>query len=476
MKTFAALFFLQVAFLINLAHGQKKATIWNPNGSTPSSELLNSRWTISPKIFPYFPVINKLYGADDNELGLDHDSGLFLGIRADRYFPNGKSGYGFELDYFNREIIVRENTEFFFAEHSIGFTPYYAFKINKSKANKLEKNKHGFIELGVRTQYMFTNEAYYLDGDNSRNDFGISLLKRTRFYGYLGIGVLRDKFTANNRRVGLSTLSVGIYAPVFNQAYLFNEKKSNFSGQFQTFDNSRSTNVYLMVNYFENIDLKKNSFPNQYRMPLEHLDNKGDRLLPPVINWNDSRKTFNGNFFVHGNIQPGADSVFFKNSMGDSVNTDIRSSLHYSLGYSIHFLGNNASYYSKQSGRGVNIRGFRWDFFAGAGFTNANIKLSRDRAARIHAKSIDIHAGGKIGYFPPGIYLFGGYARRIYLEKELFMDMEVTDDFAFEYLRNNSYFFGLIFNNAFFIRVNSSKANIFNAGPGNVNFTFGFGL
>lgn len=455
--------------------GQDQSVQLAPIQGNAASSKESARWTFSPTLFPYVPVINRLSDINDVKINITNDNGIIYGFRVEKYFPNSKKGFGVEMDYLNREIVATDANRYYFAENAISLMPFYSIK-----SGGIEKINHKFLEFGLKNQYTFYNSVYRSDGVESFDDYNLSLLKKFRLYGYLGFGLKRDEFNKESKRIGLSTLSAGIFFPIFNQANLTRNRKFNYPTEFEIFRKGNYVNAYLVINYVQNIDWKKSTDGGIYQIPpgaiLSTSSNfKPQKYLPPLVHWTNPETNLFGNFFLHSVFQPQVDTVQLTSSIYSDTNLIIKSSISWKVGYTFHFLGKYSQY-----NLGENERGGRYDLFVSANFLNQIYNLKGSQEARINKLSFELSGGGRVGLYPPGIFVFAGYTQRFDLANKLLVNLDETKDFNFANLGHSSIFVGLSIKNAinFRVIVTPSIKTLKKSEPkmDKLSFSIGFGI
>lgn len=408
-----------------------------------------SKWVLSPSAFPYRPVINQQLDFNDEEIETEYDRGLILGLRLEKYYPNAAKGFGFEMDVLNRDLVLFRDSRYFLSETAVALTPIY-----KLKTGNFEKLRHAFFEFGVRNQYTFSQQLLQADGFFQRSPETTRVFK---FWGYIGLGVLNDMFNQDAKRANLSSLSIGAYFNLFNQAPVFKNQASVFSAQEALFSNNKTSNAFISIKYAQYLDIKKNECTTCHQMPESLLGkNSHSKFLPPLIHWNNPRSFLFGNFYFNAGVQPRVDSTFIELESSSPVELNLLHGISTHLGYSFHFLGNHAKYYSA-TGEGLinqHLKGFRYDLFVSGGLFDSRTVLGKNTRYRIHEFGAEFSAGFRVGYSPPGIYLLGGYTRRLLLEIEVLYDNETFKDFNLGNIENEYFFLGLSYKNAIVLRAN----------------------
>ncbi|MEO1262976.1 MAG: hypothetical protein AAFZ15_29475 [Bacteroidota bacterium] len=445
-----------------------------PAQTNKSSSKESSRWTFSPTISPYIPIINRLSDIDDDKISINNDDGFIYGLKFEKYFPNSKKGFGFEINYLNREIIVTDANRYYFSENAISLTPFYSLK-----SGGIEQINHTSFEFGLKNQFTFYNSAYRSDGSNSFDDYNVAMLRRFRLYGYLGVGIKKDEFNKESHRIGVSTLNIGIFFPIFNQANLTKNNNFIYPPGFEIFRKSRYSNFYAVLNYFQNIDMKKSTDGSIYQIPEAFTYPKNNfkpkKLFPPLIHWTNPITSGFGNFYLHSVFQPQVDSVELSSRIYSDTSLTIKSSLSWKAGYTYHFAGNYSNFI--ESGKD---RGWRYNLFLGAGVLNKIYNLKGTQEARINSLSIELNAGGRLGYYPPGLFVLIGCTYQIDLNQKLLVNLDETEDFDLANLKYFRLFAGLSIKNAINIRViatpslNNYKKN--ETLMDKLSFSIGFGL
>lgn len=111
---------------------------------------------------------------------------------------------------------------------------------------------------------------------------------------------------------------------------------------------------------------------------------------------------------------------------------------------------------------------------------NKIYNLKGTQEARINSLSIELNAGGRLGYYPPGLFVLIGCTYQIDLNQKLLVNLDETEDFDLANLKYFRLFAGLSIKNAINIRViatpslNNYKKN--ETLMDKLSFSIGFGL
>lgn len=442
--------------------------------SKSNARSIYSRWTFSPLLFPYIPLVSQQKDSDDQIIDTNYDQGLLAGIRVEKYFPNAPIGWGAEVSVFNRDLFLFQQSHYFISESAVSLTPVWKFK-----TGNFEKLNHGFIELGIRGQYSFIQEFLSDDGFFERES---DIIKDFRLWAYLGVGKLKDVFNQDSRRAGLTTFSVGAYFGLFDQDNTFKRKASDFSTSTEArFANNETANIFLTAQYSQLLDFRKNNASN-YTIPADLVSKSQSKFLPPLLNWNNPRTNFFGNFYLSAGVQPRIDSInlaYDAPEVLDLVNLSHGLSTH--LGYSFHF-GNYAQSYLKDGSETLNqhVSGIRFDFFGSGGFYSQRLVLGKNTRYRINNYGAEATGGIRVGYVPTGIFVLGGITRIFPLRTDLRVGGELYPSFELADTRSrNIVFLGLSWKNAIVFKVNyqetPTQAEVSSLGD-NLWFSVGFGI
>jgi hypothetical protein len=296
------------------------------------------------------------------------------------------------------------------------------------------------------------------------------------------VGKLKDVFNQDSRRAGLTTFSVGAYFGLFDQDNTFKSKASDFSTSTEArFANNETANIFLTAQYSQLLDFRKNNASN-YTIPADLVSKSQSKFLPPLLNWNNPRTNFFGNFYLSAGVQPRIDSInlaYDAPEVLDLVNLSHGLSTH--LGYSFHF-GNYAQSYLKDGSETLNqhVSGVRFDFFGSGGFYSQRLVLGKNTRYRINNYGAEATGGIRVGYVPTGIFVLGGITRIFPLRTDLRVGGELYPSFELADTRSrNIVFLGLSWKNAIVFKVNyqetPTQAEVSSLGD-NLWFSVGFGI
>lgn len=444
------------------------------------------RWVYSLIFTPGISLFSQLQDAEGNALAISRNDRFLTGLRFEKYFPNTAYGYGAELDFMERNVIIEPapGSVFAFIENTASFSPFINLK-----RGRFDKTFHPTVEIGLRNEYIMDSKVSYADNDITGKINNSVAVNSYRLWTYIGLGWKRDAFNQsgsiiNSRRTkaGLSSLQVKFFFSVFNQANIFRDSGVTFPAALSSFRKSKFFETFATLSYTHNLDWKSNIL-SQYNVPGYLSRNKSDIFIPPLINTNKSRRGFQGNLFLeHELVSPGMDSVFVTTGQDTTIfNTgrNIANAGNFTFGYTLHFIGNHKKFINESTGRSVERRGFSWDLFVKAGYNMRNYRLSSLRLAQLTYQAIEGTGGIRLGRTPPGLHLILGYTYSLNVKKEFLLFNKTVSNFKFSNQTVHIPFVGIGIRNNFYIllryRYDMENLKVEKGFLDNVGVTIGFG-
>lgn len=409
----------------------------------------SNRWMLSPVFSPGVSVLHRQNDAVGDRIPIGQDKRFLFGLRAERYFPNRSSGYGFETDVFLRTLVYEPaGTRYLFQERGMAFTPFYYVQ-----SGGFRELKHPTLELGLRNELLLDGRAKYaFEGSPDQRNNDLDVLRRYRLWLQVGLGWDRDFFNApmgifksNNGSVTSRTALAGFrlraHFPMLSLGNVFQEDGRTFPEDFERFRKNRFFGSFLTLSYTYRFDARINSLPGGYSIP----DNKllpypADRFLPAIANNHHvARPLPYGNFYLNFEASPFAiDSVFL--TQPGSVDTlvfDLDRTLgnagSFAVGYVFHFLGNPDMFISSKTDRLIvdPRSNFNYDVFVAGGLGWRDAQLSNRRIALLKTSYAEVGGGIKFGVPKSGIYLTAGYFFILPLRERFLAGMQTIEEFRF---------------------------------------------
>lgn len=420
------------------------------------SSPLHAKWIFYPKVQPHIPLYSALYDANNAQINILNESGLYFGFSLEKFYPNKPKGFRLEVDNLNRDLAIQNSqTNYYITESALSVTPSF-----KWKRNNLLSSNIPFLEIGVRTQYTYYS-TLFTSGQASinREDYS-SLLNNFRVFGAFNIGLERlifNKEVFKEREINLEHWSIGILFPLFNQANLFRNNQSISQPPLEPFGRSRFHQVALSLTYTQALDVRRNSV--SYTMPSDLYGDCAQKNNL-FIDWVNPKKNRFGGIYFNAVLHPLVDSVVIESpALQESAITRLTPGYtSFRLGYTFHFLGNfkkfindnNCLEYSPSS---PVFKATRYNLFLSGGVINRQFMIGSARD-RILMTDAEFSAGGRIGIHPASIFFFGGLSYQLPISHRLYLDAEEINDFNFGNLGNYYWFGGFSFRQLFSVRVN----------------------
>lgn len=429
------------------------------------------RWVFQPRFTPFLPLVNRQYDISDNRISIGKDRGFIYGMRFEKYFPNHRKGYGFDLELLSRETIFAEGNNIFLNESALSITPFFVLKKGAGKKLLAEKVRHPFLEFGLKGQFAVSSSLQYHDDDERLRNAENDLLRPFKLWAYVGLGIKKDVANHSNHRSGGTNLSIGLYVPMFGQSNQFKTKNTSFPTALDRFLKNRSFNTYLTLTYAQSLNIHKNEIFDHFPIPIryetkqgkvewEYPKNKEEQFLPPLVNFGIPRYATFGNFYLTGERQGGLDSIFV-DVRGESYIYDVEPSAFKSFrfGYTLHAIGNYKNFINETKTKETIVlsdKGFRYNVFASLGLISRQYDLRGPREiARAYFLDAESSVGLRIGFSQIGLYFIGGYSYTLNLTKEFDRLGTSYDEFNFSNQRQDSFFAGIGYKNLFYVKVNA---------------------
>lgn len=462
-------FFFLVLFIL-------KHQLFGQGGIPPNLKSGERSWeriTFAPLLNPYFPLALNFTDRNGSSITIDQDFGFRPGLRFERYAPNSPRGFSLEADFQLRELIFEKEGQFFFSDRSIGLTPILSWK-----TNNIEHINHPFIEVGIHQRFSVKNGLVFSNEVNRIEIERDLSVRKLRSWAYLGLGIKRNLFNQDWSRIQLSSLRLGAFFPLFDQANIFKNRDWSFSQNQEKMELSYFSAIIPNISYLKMINFHRNTLTRS--IPNKFAPKSKESLFSPLPNWNKVQRSFSGNFYSHFILQPEVDSVSIINDADEYI-INLISSWGWRIGYTIQFLGNHKRFYNEKSDVAFTQlykSAFRWNLFGSAGIFSSHLRSDDDLFSRYSLNALEVNGGIRLGI--KSLFMHAGYCKLFNVQKEVIIGNKKISDFSYGGRIDDSWLLGFSLSNNLCFRIyyqdTFSKRSDGRKFSDNLFFSLGFGL
>ncbi len=425
-----------------------------------------ARWVLRPAAYPYFAAGSK-YVDETGASVIDVESHGAEGfLRISRYRPGGGLEYGLDLGFSQRYDLLRHATSPELAFASYTESSFVGGPMVSYARDNIRKKNHPKISLGLYWRYAADRVLRYNEpgapASGARLTTDLPFLRRSSFTWQLGLGNLKERFSLFRRTNKPSELSFFASLPLFDQADQvatdYSEVPSNTISE--AFRGLRRESVHFGGVYTELVDLNRNGLvlkPDEV-MTFQVFDSTRNlRLLSPLVGGTPPRRRLEGVFSFMGTYQQGIERIDSNEVTTEVLN--LRPSVGWRLGYSLHFGFNRKNYFGRPGTDGY-LEGAKAlvGVFIGGGIGQQVYRFNSPRRyASFRQTIISGEAGLRVGGVR-GVMFFvgGGYRRSLALNRvyEELPPVELTE------LENLYFFGGLLLRDLVVVRVNTGALKV----------------